>query len=76
MKIRLYGGPGHGRMVYIPGSVTSPPEEIAMPVMTLAEHAALAPLDPELGNNVLVVKYVREGTDDADGYARYTVKLT
>lgn len=71
MKIRLYGGPGHGRMVYIPGSVAIPPPEIGMPLMTPAELEQLLPLDPGLEEVAAGIRYRAAGAVDADGYARY-----
>lgn len=72
MKIRLYGGPGDGRMVYIPASVNVAPPLIAVPAMSLADYHALLPLDPDLERLAVGIRYRHTGLTDPDGYARYT----
>jgi hypothetical protein len=70
MKLRLYGGGGHGRMVFLPTSTVAAPETITLPVMTPVEFAKLWPLDPEMPSGV-VASYRDTGDDDTDGYRRY-----
>lgn len=70
MKLRLYGGAGHGRMVYLPNSTVTAPPKISVPALPPGQYAKLWPLDPELPNDT-VVRYIDTGVDDDDGYRRY-----
>lgn len=71
MRIRLYGGAGHQRMVYIPASVVIAPPRIAVPRLPVAEMELLLLLDPDLGLAPAGISYRDTGVDDPDGYRRY-----
>lgn len=72
MRIRLYGGAGHERMVYLPASVALAPPQIALPRIPMNELEILLVLDPALGVASVGISYRDTGIDDPDGYRRYT----
>jgi hypothetical protein len=71
VKIRLYGGAGHERMVYLPASVAIAPPQISLPRFRYSELDLLLVLDPTLGGVSAAIAYRDSGVDDPDGYRRY-----
>lgn len=71
MRIRLYGGAGHGRMVFLPASVAVAPPEICVPLWPIGQLEVLAPLDPDVQDASVGLRYRDTGLTDPDSYRRY-----
>lgn len=72
MRMRLYGGGGHERTVYLPFGLNAAPPYIFLPAIAQVDVDLMRALDPDNPEvHEVTLCYYDSGVNDPDGARRY-----